>query len=390
MPDFIIKPRFDRANQTLTFATDKVNAFQSAAYMGTFGFYQQMFGVYGYMKLTKYLKYIVYYPTGSPLLWQAHNSCTWTETNTLGFGSLEIDPIRTKINEALCTVDTTTEVLRAFNDWNGDATTSLSAEGILMTNELTKTMIANATIGAQAQLVAGKVLAAESVSSGTSTALTTAFGYTKNVVTGYVKAAITAGGNLNDTTNLITAGDITSGVYTGDVLDLYDAYVTNANAKLKMAIQIGAQFNAVTGHATYPLWIVSESIFNAVYAKYEELKSSPMQNEVRIKAVTTTYQGAEMTYYKIGNTVVVPEFAATAFTAVTDKKIHFAYLTLSGVIQFGCSFASIPELDSQNVAIRVQQGQRNEDFGRITFLAHALQAAAINDADYITGSAIVE
>ena len=390
MPDFIIKPRFDRVNQALTFATDKVNAFQAAMYMSTFGFYQQMFGVYGYMKLTRYLKYKVYYPVGSPLLWQAHNSCTWSATNTLSIGEMEIDPVRTKINEELCTIDTTTEVFRAWNEWDGSAEAAVSAQGMAMTDALTKTMIANATIGAQAQLVAGKVLAAESVSSGTSSALTTAFGYTKNVVTGYVKAAITAGGNLNDTTNLITAADITSSVYTGDVLDLYDAYVAQANAKLKMAVQVGAQFNAATGSATYPLWIVSESIFNAIYAKYEELKSSPMQNEMRIKAVTALFQGVEMTYYKIGNTIVVPEYAATAFTAVTDKKIHFAYLTLSGVIQFGCSFTSIPDIDQENVAIRVQMGTRNQDAGLVTFLAHALQAAAINDSDYITGSCIVE
>ena len=100
--EYLIKPTFQRSNNAIFFETSRLNALLRAEYQDNFGYYQNTFGVYSYMTMTSQLEYRIHYQKGAPLLWQPHNSCAWTPTQTVSMGTDTIAPCRAKINEQHC------------------------------------------------------------------------------------------------------------------------------------------------------------------------------------------------------------------------------------------------------------------------------------------------
>jgi hypothetical protein len=90
--------------------------------------------------------------------------------------------------------------------------------------------------------------------------------------------------------------------------------------------------------------------------------------------------------YFIDDTVVVQVNEISKFDRMVTGTSHFAYLTISGVIQLGGSFANIPTLNESEVAVLTQLSTDVEDYMTFKFLAHSLLATAINDTDYIAGN----
>lgn len=89
--------------------------------------------------------------------------------------------------------------------------------------------------------------------------------------------------------------------------------------------------------------------------------------------------------YFIDGTAMVPLDEIDLLEQVLDTTSHFMYLTISGVIQQGSSFAALPVANESEVAVMVQLSTDVEDLGTYKFAAHALAAVGINDTNYITG-----
>lgn len=387
MPDFLITPGFDRAINTLSFEAERINNLARAEYNDRFGFYQQMFGLYSYMRMTQDLEYKIHYPQGTPFMWQTHNSCAWTPTGTLSMGSNTIAPCKVKINEEQCYDELFDSVYKSFLTWEGPVV-EMNALGVQYTDELLRTIVENATLGARLTLSAGQLHSSIAFEAGASSRIQDAFNRTTNSCKGWIKlvnelSATYPWLEIGDADGGIVSGDISTdgATYTGSVVDLYDAIMAEAPAKLQNAIiegGVGARSMA------YPLFIVSPSMLRALYAEYQTQNATAAMNKPRISQVAMTYNSRTVMVYKIDETIVVPLTEVGEWEQYVTGTSHFAYLTMSGVIQLGASFNSIPNAPAK-VGVMVQKSNNLNEYGKYYFLAHALMATAINDVDYIAG-----
>lgn len=393
---FEIKPAFDRIANAVMIMTEEINYLLNSQYNDKFGFYQETFGLYSYMQLTADKKFRIHYPQGHPLTWQPHNSCSWTPTGTLAWGTDLIEPCKVKLNEENCYDENLVGLFSDFHRWNGSGTIQLSESGQAATNALLNTLLANATIGFRLLGSAGQLYDTGTVEfgEGVSTRIRDAFIRQVNSCPGWISAAITRSaedGASQLDGGFIQAGDISANGrnFTADVMTLYDDMLAGSTDALQESIIEGAagSFNSYG----FPIWVVSPSLLVAIDAEFKAQQQSALMNQPRISRVPyqTQLNGRAATIYvfMIDNTVVIPLTEIGLLDRYLTGRSHFAYLTLSGVLQLGGSFGSLPPVAGRNnVAVRMQTSTDNEDYGKHTFLSHALTASAINDTDYVTGS----
>jgi hypothetical protein len=393
--DFTINPRFDQLRSAIYFETGSLNGLAQAEYNDKFGFYQNLFGCYSYMQLTRDLTFKLHYPQGTPLLWQSHNSCAFTPTGTLSFGEMEITPKRVKINEKLCYDEYFDSAYRAWLEWGQGNNVEMNAAGIAATNALTESLVKNATLGARVSMVAGQLFdSTGSISFEDDTAMNIeqAFAKTSMSVKGWLQLAIeTAAGGVDhlNVSTLIEAADVSGDgkTFTSDVLDLYDENFDECPGKLKDAIIEGGVGGF--GFNFYPVWFVSPSIYRKLDTDWKALKESATINEPRITVEKFPYQTnrgqRNINVFKIDETIVIPTSEPTVYSQYLTGTPHFCYLGLSGVIQMGSSFANLPVANQNDVGIMVQRSDDAEDLGTFRFLSHALMGTAINDTNYLCG-----
>lgn len=393
--EFILKPFFNAARNQIMFPTGSLNAFQAAQYNDKFGIYQSLFMVFSYMRLTRDLKFRIHYPTGTPFVWQTHNSCAWTPLGNLTMNVMEIDPCKAKVNEEMCYDEHFESAYVSMLEWGRSPGVQMNEQGVAAVNALTESIVKNATLGARLTMTVGSLynLTTIDTEEDTPTRIAQAFEKTLGTCQGWIELLISLGtvpGNEHlDDDDLIDAADISADGkdYTGDALELYDANYALAKPKLCNAIAeggvggFGFQFN--------PLWLVSPSIFKAVRNKYIELGAALSTNDKRIELVE--YPAGEgrsplKVYVIDGSVVVIPIHEPSQVEQYLVGTSHFCYLTLSGVIQMGGSFNSIPTVGSSEVAVITQLGQDVEDYGKFKFLSHNLMATAVNDTDYVAGA----
>ena len=395
---FLVKPRFSALRNAIYFPTGSLNTFQAAEYNDKFGFYQRTFGVYSYMPLTQDLTYKIHYAQGTPLIWQTHNSCAWTPTGTLSMGETEITPQKAKINEQLCYDEYFNSTYKAWLQWGQNPNVGMNAAGVNATNELTRAIVKNATMGARVSMIGGQLydIADVTIVDDTPTRIEQAFEKTIGTIKGWIellktKATEDGMGHLNDS-SLITAANISTDgtTYTGatkTVVELYDENLAIAKDPLYGAIVEGGVGGF--GFDFYPLWLVSPSIHRALDLEWKTLKESATINEPRIRREPFTVQtslGQRTVYvFMIDDTVVIPISEMSVYDQFITGTSHFCFLTISGVIQMGSSFGNIPVVNENEVAIMVQQSQDAEDLGMYKFLAHSLMGTAVNDTRYIAG-----
>lgn len=394
MPNFLIKPKFNSVTSAVTFETSSLNSLQRARYSDDFGFYQSQFGVYSFMQLTKDLQYKIYYPKGSPLMWQTHNSCAWTPTQSLSMGENSITPCKVKINEQYCYDELFDSAFKGLLQWGGRSTVGMDSIGQQMVNDMVATIVENATVGARTVMVGGQVHALASVEyvDGASTTVREAFQKSSAACAGWLKLVATLDSTYSWLEqSVIDADDVGAdgATFTTNPLTLYDTLLTGAPAKLKAAITRGGVRGF--GSPYYPLFLVSPSVYMAVYNQWQTQNVTAATNKPRITRrefnVSDGRGGTRPIWvFYIDETVVVPVDEIDNYDEVVTGTSHFAYLTLSGVIQLGASFANIPSVTESQVGVMVQMSQNAEDYGTYKFLAHALMGNAINDVDYITGS----
>jgi len=377
------------------FETERLNYLADAEYNEHFGFFQRTFGVYSYMQMNRYLKYKIHYPQGTPFMWQPHNSCAWTPTGTLSMATKEIEPCRAKINEQFCYDEWMDSAYEAWLSWE-QSNVAINEAGRDATDALVRTLLRNATVGARAVNVAGQLLDTGTLTfeEGTPTNIRSAFLKSADVCRGWIALARALAaedsakyGHMEN--GLITAGNISSDgeSYTGSFLSLYDAQVAAAPKKLRNAIESGG----VTGISTpfYPMMLVSPSMISALYQDWLTQKSTTAVNDPRIErreyTVDTPRGPRPMYVYFVDGTVIIPVEEVELYDNYLTTTSHFAYLTVSGAIQMGGSFASIPEIPGGQIAMAIQASDLLQNLGTYSFLSHALFASAINDKDMLSG-----
>lgn len=396
--EFTIKPRFSALNSAIYFQTDKLNALLNTEYNDKFGFYQREFGVYSYMSLTSQLTYRMFYPQGTPLLFQPHNSCSWTPTGTLSWGEDEITPCRAKINEQRCYDENLEGTFKDFLAWTPGSTIVPTAAGVAANNALLTTLMKNATLGARLTLSCGQLHDPDSITfeDGLSTRIEDAFRKTSMTCKGWIqlckeRALETGLSHLDG--GYIDAGDVSAdgksytGGTTGDMVAMYDKILAAAPQELFDAIIEGGYGGF--GSMFQPIFIVAPPEFRAIDAAWKAQKESAMMNTPRISKkpfTVSTPRGPRTLYtFFIDDTAVVPLSEVSYFDRYVTGTSHFAYLTVSGVLQLGANFASLPVVNESDIAVMMQVSQDAEDYGTYKFLAHNLFATAINDTNYIAG-----
>lgn len=384
----------------MMFQAEPMNYFLSARYNDRFGFFQQQFGVYGYMQLTSELKFQINYVTTSPLILQSHNSCAWTPLGVSEPGQNEIEPCRAKVNVEHCYDTWFGSIFKDFNRWSASGTIGLSDVGQQAVNVIADSVAKAATLGARMNLVAGQLFdATVALKPNTKVSIQEAFARTVGTCQGWLELAATKRANdptnLNhlDDPNLILPANISvdGKSYTGSVLDLYDATVDASPEPLNNAVVDGG-VNGF-GDSFYTLFLVSPSILRKLRDDYNTINQSAAVTANRISTETFTIQtdrgSRDMTVWKIDNTYVVPVGEPSQYTQYFDGEYHFAYLTVNGVIQMGTNFAGIPVQNTQDVAMLVEQSNRVKDFNKVYLLSHMLLGVAINDTDYLCGSQLL-
>jgi len=395
--EFLITPRFNAIRNALYFETDRLNALAEGEYNDKYGFYQRQFGLYSYMQMTENMTYRIHYPKGSPFLWQPHNNCSWTPTGTLSMDQMEVTPCKAKINEQFCYDEHLEGTYKAFLQWEASGRVNFSAAGRAATDALTRTIVENATLGSRMTLVGGQLvdLSAITFKDGVKTRIEEAYRKTAGTCRGWIELARTKAAT-EGLTHLdggwITAADLSSDgtQFLGDnrtIVDLYDEMVANSPAPLQDAIIEGGVGGF--GGMFYPIWAVAPPEYRAVYEQWKVQKASQSLEDARIRRVpyqVQTSRGSRTLYvFFIDDTVVIPISEISMFDRWLTGTAHFAYLTISGVIQLGTNFTSLPVAGESRVAVMLQVSQDAEDLGTHKYLSHSLLATAINDTDYLAG-----
>jgi len=395
--EFLITPRFNQFNGSMFFETDSLNALMEAEYNDKMGFYQATFGVYSYMRLNSDLEFVIHYPTGTPLLWQPHQNCAWTPTGTLMFNQITMAPCKVKLNEQKCYDEWFNSSYKAFMEWSTGATVQFSSTGQRATDMLTRTIVKNASLGARSTLVAGQLhdLSTITFEEGVNIRIEDAFRKTANSCKGWIQLCVELG-QATETAYMdgtfIQANDIsadgTTWVGNGGrtVVDLYDQIRTDSSVpgELKDAIIEGG----VGGFGTtfFPMFLLALPEYRNVHEAWIAQKESATINEPRINRREFTWEGRTIYVYFIDDTVVIPVTEPNHYGRYITGTHHFAYLTISGVVNLGGSFADLPKINESEVAVLMQMSTDAEDYGTHKFLAHALLATAINDKRYIAGN----
>ena len=396
---FIIAPEWSAGDslQTLTFDVGRVNKLARARYNDHIGFYQQRFGIYSYMRLNHLLQYKIHYPVGSPLLIQPHDSCAWTPQGDFRMASETISPFPMKINVEQCYDETFNSTFEAFMEWGGDATVSMSAGGVEITNAMVDMIMGLGTLGARAVLTAGGNLLTGNLkfASNLSTNLQEAYVRSAGTGNGWIQLLRSMKAQSPDKYShldnpLVAEADVSNDTheYTGDVIALYDARVAASPHKLKSAVKRGGRGGF--GGVNVPIWLVSPAIHDRMYHAKLDQDAQVAQNATRIRTEVVQVDNGRsgtspMVIYFIDNTAVIPVDEIEVFEEYLQGTAYFDYLTFTGVIQLGGSWSALPNRGSTDVALRIQRSERNEDYGKTTYLSHMLGAVGLNSREYIAG-----
>jgi len=384
-------------NRGFAFDCKELNTIARAEYQDTFGFYQNTFRIFSYMKLNRLRKYVVNQIKGTPLVWKTWTGCSYDNTGTLTHFRKELIPQAAYMRESWCHDELLSSFMEHFIDWpeSGDIQ-DLSPEGISTLNTLTNELMANAAEGSRISLLGGSMYDVNAVepADGTSAEEFSAFKKTHGTFKGIVKLAYDlADSGLNPWLNLglTDPTDFDESGFTGDILALYDQLKSAASSKLKKLINQGGIVRSGLFNFL-PLFVVSDSFFNAVVSKYNDLQAQAATNGVRI---TQRIFGAansatpQVVFYIDGVIPVIPLSQVNGYDEYINADTHFATIVASGNMQLGTSFGEIPEnIENPNIGLMVERNNESysENWGQWVWNSHILGAATIADPNFMVAT----
>lgn len=379
------------------FTAAELNSLQRASYTDTFGFYQRLFNVFGYMQLNKKQKYVVHSPKGHPLVWQQWKACSYSETGSLTMNTRELIPDPIYLKERFCHDELLFSAYEHMLNWASSGQLGLDDEGTRLFNMLIEEFMANAAYGLRMTATAGDLYDVSTVplSADNTATLNDLMARTHNTFKGWMKLSMDLAANegkgwMNLAITDDTEFDEVAG-YQGNILDLLDTLKANARKPLRQLINRGGIVSE--GRFTFlPLIVLSDSYFNAVVERYNFESDRVATNRVRL---TMNTFGGENTptpqrvFYLDGMLPIIPLQEINGFDTYLKGQTHGAYIVASGNIQLGSSFAGIPEnIENPNIGMMMARNEdiTRDDFGKFSVLSHALTKVAIADPDYFVGT----
>lgn len=397
MATLLVKPNFNRTTNMLTLPASSLNMFAEVEVQDNFNFYQRQFGVFGYMRLTNKLKFILHSLKGIPFLWQPHKSCGWDPIGGLYTGRQELTPCEAKINAEYCIDEMFDGCFKHLLQWNGTGPLTLDATGTELINKMVQVLTTNAIMGAHLTLTVGKLYDPATVVFADKTPGDIRSMFTKTIGTckGWLEllkemALASADYNHLNITGLLTTGMFSGKQFTGNVVALYDTTFANAPAPLQTLVNEGGIGGFSDSFSA--LWLVSTSIYNKLAQEYRELCISVNCVNPRITRqsfnVTTSRGTREQHVYFIDDTPVIPISVVNQVDQFLTGAMHFAYLTAANNITLGSAFSTIDNLDingNSNAGIAIQRDMNLNRLGMYYFSANNLFQTHIADTDYIAG-----
>ncbi len=396
MEELLIQPDFiDAQSPQLLFPEANLNALVENEYGYTFGFWQAMFGIFSYMKVTKKGKFTVHDVRGTPLVWQPLKSCVSDATGALRMNKREIVPCEAVLKEKMCWDELLGSLFEHFLSFEGDVI-DLDQNGARLFNQALTTLMQNASLGARMTLTSGNLYnvdeSAITYDSEASLDEVKLFKATYSTCDGWMKrlSDLQAGGgadHLNIPNFFDTRVDGGTNDYNGNFVNDYDTMKGTAKAKMRKLINAGG-FVTASGRQVSALVLVSDDVYSGVVTRYNTESALAAQNERRLtrEAITVGAGARPRLVYYIDQNPIIPLSEIGGFDQWLTGQTHFMGITMAGNIQLGSSFDSIPGTNGQDVGMLIEQSRQVKDYGTFYYLAHALFANAIVDTDYFVGA----
>lgn len=389
-----VKPTFNRKDNMMTLPAATLNLFAQDEIQDNTGFYQQQFGVFGYMRLTNKLKFILHNLRGIPFLWQPHKTCGWDPLGAMYTGRREITPCEAKLNAEYCIDEMFDGCFSHLLRWDGRGPLTLDANGEALINKMVKVLTTNAILGAHLTLTLGQLYDPNTVVFNEKTPLDIRNMFKKTIGTckGWLellKEAAQSSADLShlNIPDLLPNSAFSGKTYIGDPIALYDNTFGLAPVPLQTAVNEGGMVQMEGGGQV--VWIVSTSIYNKVAADYRALCQTTDCLNPRLSQRNFKYGGRDIHVYYIDDTAIVPSSVVSQVDQYLTGAMHFSYLTVAGNITLGSAFSTIDGLDvngNSNAGIAIQKATDLRELGMYFFTANNLFQTTVNDTDYIAGA----
>lgn len=391
-----VRPSFNRATSTLVIPTNEVNEFARSQIFDNFSFYQNQFGIFQWMPMNKKMKYVLHSAKATPFVWQPNLSCSWEPTGSLRMDRQEITPCDAKINEQYCWDELFDQCFMHLFTWSQNGTKSLDATGERLINEMMQILVENYTLGAYMTLTTGGLFnfTDQTIIDDVTNDLRSLMKKTNTTCRGWLellKETAEQGAKYQhlNLPNYFDASMFDGKEFIGDVVALKDELVAKAKPEMRRALNVGgANGSAVNGVAVRPLWLVSDSINNRAAQQYNEQCINISCLNPRLTRESYQYKGATIYVYYVDNVPLIPIDAIGETTQYFEGEYHVSYLVMGRNIGLGGSFGSIPDIQTNDVAIRIQRGTSNQELGKYFILSEAMFASGLADVRYAVGSQI--
>lgn len=377
----------------ITYPSKSLNAFTEADYAETFGFYQNLFKFYSYMKLTKMRTFVLNVIKGSPLVWYPLKSCDFEPGRTLGSTRRELTPDRAKLNEKICWDELFDSCFETLLDYNGQ-TIELDADGEKLINAMTSQLMYQATVGARALLATGMLYDIDAagfdfggVSNDVKEVFLKVYKTTKGFVSGYVEAAAQGITPWLNVQGVIAQQDISISNHAQGILHVYDSLRGEAPKELRNLINMGS-ITTSKGRKIRAAFQVSGTLFNWVVNSFNDQSEQVATNNPRIRRemVSNNGMGAPEFIYFIDNTPVIPAEEINTFDEYMAGDTYFAQIAATSNVQLGMSFDDLNGKDS--VGMLVERSRRVEDYETVRYLSHTLMKSALSDPNLAVATVV--
>ena len=388
---------FDFDSNAILIPAKQMNALVPVNYEDCFEWYQRLFGVFGYMRLTKNHTYRVHKFSSNPMVWQPlKSSCKHEPLGRVTADSAEVPVCKMKAFMEQCAdefYDSCFDIVMNYANGNEE----LDANGQAIMNRLFEEWQRMLTEGARLQALLGgfydydQLLADGVVADGVDKYLHKAMAKTMGTCTGIlqrIKLMAQEAGNGHLNVDCLTDDDFSDDGkdYVGEWEVLADCLRENQKRQLKVQTNRGKTGMGATSGT--PVWLVSNSIHCKIMEDYRTMCDDITCVQKRLERRTVTIPGGGTMYVIYFDGIpVVPLDDLDCYSEYLKGGLHFAALTLTGNLQIGNSFGAIPSM-SNNIGVRIQRSDRNEDYGMYTALSKGLMASAIANPDMYVGTCI--
>lgn len=389
--------------QVLTLPSKNIEALQRAEYLDTFGFWQSLTGLFGYMKINRLGKYTLNHLKADSGMWNQWKNCAGMTINGgVKNGSTEITPIPHYFLDSFCDDELLESCFESLIRWQESGDRSmLTPEATRYLNLLVRTWQEGAYMGLRKTYALANLHDSATVAydAGATTEDINRFKSADTDLKSYlalmVELATGDYPNANDATLYDAADFNASGSFIGDLMTVYADTKAASSSKLQGLINSGGR--KVVGNKVFQACIVvSNSFYNAVIEEYNTQISTAMTNGQRITVADETASGITQRVYRLDGMIIVPLDEINGVDEILAGTTHYFGIWASGNVSLGGSFTRLPK-ESGDVGLKVS---RNTDFVQVGTdanglpiyeshrwfaLSQALLATAIADATMVTG-----